>query len=77
MKSQKFKYIVFPALILIIAFILTFQNCNQSDNGSVNKFSVSTTTSTTLSTGDKAVFKLSDKYGGDNVSDILWQVKIW
>ena len=81
MKSQKFKYIVVPALILIPAFILTFQNCNHNDNGSTDKASVSTiksdtssTTTTTLSRGDKAIFKLSETYGGQ-ISNIFWQVK--
>ena len=79
LKNQK---LAFPVLVFMFMFIfiLAFQNCARNENkndGPADKASgpeiTDTTTTTTLSNGDKAVFKLSEKYGGEAVSNISWQ----
>ena len=68
MKSQKFKYITLSTLIFTFILIFTFQNCTKNEkDGPLIRASTG---------GDKAVFKLSEKYnGGNDVSEILWQIK--
>ena len=68
LKNQKFNYTTSSILILIFILIFSFQNCakNSSKNGGgpIERASV----------GDKAIFKLSEKYTG-HISNIFWQVK--
>ncbi len=68
MRNQKFKYITLFTLIFTFILIFTFQNCTKNEeDGPVIRASTG---------GDKAVFKLSEKYnGGNDVSEILWQIK--
>ena len=66
MKSQKFRNKIFPILIVMFTFIFAFQNCAKNKDNPINIAST---------TGDKAIFKLSETYGGDNVSKVSWQTK--
>ena len=82
-KNRKFHYIIFSALVIMIGFILTFQNCKVSDETNLYKdividspdFISSAPSSPTMpSSWDKAVFNISEKQG-NMISNILWQVK--
>ena len=75
LKNQK---LAFPVLVFMFMFIfiLAFQNCARNENkndGPTDKASGPEITDTISNSGDKAVFKLSEKYGGDIVSNISWQ----
>ena len=69
LKNQKFNYTVSSFLIFMFILVLGFQNCGKTKNegGPIDKVSASV--------GDKAIFKLSEKYGGNKtISHILWRV---
>ena len=79
LKNQKLAFPV-SMFILILFFGVTFsafQNCARNENkndDSANRASgpeITNTTDTALPKGDKAVFKLSEKYGGEAVSNIF------
>lgn len=65
MKRQKLIYII-ASPVLMLTLIFAFQNCTTKRDGPITTTSIG---------GSHAVFKLSEKYGGDGVSDILWQIK--
>ena len=69
LKNQKFNYTTSSILIFMFILVLGFQNCGKTKNegGPIDKVSASV--------GDKAIFKLSEKYGGNKtISYILWRV---
>ena len=69
LKNQKFSYTASSILIFMFVLVLGFQNCGKTKNegGPIDKVSASV--------GDKAIFKLSEKYGGNKtISNILWRI---
>ena len=67
LKNRKFNYTISSILVLMFVLFLGFQNCGK--NGAKNGGG----TIERASVGDKAIFKLSEKYGGD-ISNIFWKV---
>ena len=70
LKNQKFNYTASSILIFMFILVLGFQNCGKNaknEGGPIERASV----------GDKAIFKLSEKYGGEKaISHILWRFAI-